>query len=310
MVMASEYRLGIIGEEEDRGGTAFDTEQVLTGERSNQPLFITIGKWAQLQCFCTDTFDDQLTGPTIGDDLPLVHDHQTVTKPLGLIHVMSRDNEGDSALLQPLERIPDGESRLRVQASSWLIQDDQIRIGDQCSGNQEASLHPAGKLPGLLVGSIAEQGKLQQLTRLSFGIGTADTEVARLLDQTFTKGQLTIEVRLLSDHTDSGLHRSTLRDDVVSKDFECSSAWTRKAVDHPHRRRLACSIRPEKAETRPSRNREVDSVDRNSVAVALSQAGRTNCLFALGLRVHAATKAMLLFKTWIRMQGQIEPVRL
>src|SRR6202020_2757688 len=82
---------------------------------------------------------DELARAALGGEAPLVHDPQAVAELPGLGHGVRRDDRGDALLLQPVEAVPEQVAGLGAEPGGRLIEDEQVRVGDEGAGDREAS---------------------------------------------------------------------------------------------------------------------------------------------------------------------------
>ena len=85
-------------------------------------------------------------GEPMRDDLAVVDDRHAVAEPLGLVHVVGRQQDGPAAVAQITDHVPELAPRLRVQASGRLVEEEQLGVADQGDGDGQPLLLAAGKL--------------------------------------------------------------------------------------------------------------------------------------------------------------------
>jgi len=76
------------------------------------------------------------------------------------------EQDGDLAGLQGQQQIPDIDPPDRVQGTRRLVEDDELRAGDQCDGQAEALLHALGEAAHPVVGAVGEADGGQALPPL------------------------------------------------------------------------------------------------------------------------------------------------
>jgi len=86
---------------------------------------------------------DQLSRRPLGRKAAFVHHDQSVAELLRLVHVMGGDDEGDPFLLEAVETVPQQVPGLRIETRRGLVQDEEIRVGDQGTGDRQSALHPS-----------------------------------------------------------------------------------------------------------------------------------------------------------------------
>ena len=77
-----------------------------------------------------EILDQVLRGIQSNDSSP-IYDGHPVTQPLCLLHIVSSEKDGLASVAYITDQIPHHPATPRVQASSQLIQKDQLRIVDQ-----------------------------------------------------------------------------------------------------------------------------------------------------------------------------------
>ena len=98
----------------------------------------------------------------LGGEPAVVHHHQAVAELLGLVHVVGGDDQGDPLLLEPVEAVPQEVAGLGVEAGGRLVEDQQLRLGDEGPGDGEPALHPPRQRLDLVVGPVGQLGELEQ----------------------------------------------------------------------------------------------------------------------------------------------------
>src|SRR5260221_13773427 len=83
---------------------------------------------------------DQLAGRAERDHLAVVHHRDAVAKPLRFFHVVRGQQHCPPAFLESLDDIPGLMARLRVEAGSWLIQEEQLWVSHQGAAKGEPLL--------------------------------------------------------------------------------------------------------------------------------------------------------------------------
>ena len=85
---------------------------------------------------------------------PPSHDDETVAELFGLVHVMRGQDEGDPASLELVEPLPQQMSGLGVEAGRGFVEQEQVRLVDEGTGNGEAALHAARQRVDLRVTTV------------------------------------------------------------------------------------------------------------------------------------------------------------
>jgi hypothetical protein len=202
----------------------------------------------------------------------LVHDHEPVAELLGLVHVMGRQDERDTSLLEPVEAIPQQVPRLRIQPGRRLVEEEHRRFVDQRPGNRQAPLHPARQRLDLVVGAFGQLRELEQLVGPAVDLRPLEPEVATVDHEVLADGQLGVKGVLLRHDAEAGADVGPVGRGVHPHHPEVTRADRRDTADHPHRRGLAGPVRAEEAERFARGDVEVDVVDGDELAEALRQA--------------------------------------
>src|SRR5579885_2997513 len=63
----------------------------------------------------------------------------------GFVQVMGGDDDGHALSVEPGKVVPKSEAQFRINADSWLIQQQQARLVNQGAGEQQALLHAAAE---------------------------------------------------------------------------------------------------------------------------------------------------------------------
>ena len=103
---------------------------------------------------------------------PVVHDRDPVAEPVGFVHVMRRQQDGQAGrFFQLVDHFPDGAARDRIEARRRLVEEEDLRRMYQAARNFQAPSHPAGKASDQLVGEIAQAHRFQQLRDQFLALG-------------------------------------------------------------------------------------------------------------------------------------------
>lgn len=77
-------------------------------------------------------------------DLAFDHNTNSIRKHVCLLHRMRCQDDGTGAL-HLLDQFPDLLSHLRIQASGWLIEENDARVTNGCYGKTQSSSHSAAE---------------------------------------------------------------------------------------------------------------------------------------------------------------------
>ena len=99
----------------------------------------------------------------LGDDPAAGDDRDAVGELLGLVHVVRREEDGLAERAQPVDHVPGGAARRRVEARRRLVEEDQLRVADQRERDVEPPPLPARELRRERVGLLVEPDERDRL---------------------------------------------------------------------------------------------------------------------------------------------------
>ena len=191
---------------------------------------------------------DQHRRRAFGHDLAIVHHDEPVAELLGLVHEVRREHQRGAALLELVQLVPQQVACLGIEAGGRLVEQQQVGLVDQRSGDAHAPLLPAGQWLDLTAGAVAELDEVEQFGGPLAGVATADVEVPRVDDQVLEHGQLGVELIGLGHDADPRPDRAAVSLRIEPEDAQLAVRHRRHAADHPHRRGLARPVRAEEPE--------------------------------------------------------------
>ena len=81
------------------------------------------------------------------------------------VHVMLDHEDGDAALADAQQQLPELGRLLRVQAGGRLVEQQQLRLGGERAGQLDPALQAIGEAAGRLVRQVREADEVEQLQR-------------------------------------------------------------------------------------------------------------------------------------------------
>ena len=137
----------------------------------------------------------QLFAQACGNQLAPV-EHQAVFKLLGLFHVGRGHQQRQLRALAAyvFDQLPKAPPRQRVNASGGLIENQQIRLVDQCAAQPELLFHAARELARRAIGKALQVSRLEQLLHALFAFFFRQAEQRAEKADVFTDGQFGVEV--------------------------------------------------------------------------------------------------------------------
>ena len=134
--------------------------------------------------------------------LAMVHDRDVVAEPVGLVHVVRRDEHGELALLLDVaQHLPHRHARHRIEAGGRLVEKEHARLVDEPARDLHAPPHAAREILDLLVGPLRQLDRLEQF---------ADEAVAALARHAV---ELRVDEQILA-HAEFEIARHRLRNDA------------------------------------------------------------------------------------------------
>src|SRR5580658_1120356 len=211
------------------------------------------------------------------DDLPVVDDGDAVAV-LRLVHIVGGEEDRDVlALLQPVDVLPDGRSRLRVQAHGRLIEEQHPRRVQQAAGDFQPALHPAG-VGGHRAGPpVPQPDHLEHLPQPGRERRLGHPVQVGVEAQVLLPGQVVVQGGLLEHQADVAAHGVPLPDHVVTRDPGGTRGGIRQGAQNLDRGGLAGAVRTEKPEGLADGDLEVDAADGLDLAVLLGQRADLDC---------------------------------
>ena len=121
---------------------------------------------------------------------------------LGEVLVVRDDDQGDLPLVESIEEFEDGVARCRVEISSWLVREDDLRFRNQGSSDRNPLLLSAGEFLRAVREAILESDHLEAANRLFAALGPWDALVEERDRDVLDDVQLADQVECLEDEAD------------------------------------------------------------------------------------------------------------
>jgi hypothetical protein len=210
---------------------------------------------------------DELGGRALRDDLPVIYDRDPIAEPLGLLHVVRRQENRAPGRAESLELLPELEPALRIEAGRRLVEKEDFRVAGERAGDGQTLPLTAGELPDarvplLLQGEIPEE---------ELRVAAARIERAKEVEG-LVNGELLGEARLLERDPESRAELPLVRAPAAPEDRYVARVRLRQAFEDLDRRRLAGAVGPEQAEALARTDLEVEAVHGPNVVVMLPEA--------------------------------------
>lgn len=201
----------------------------------------------------------------------MVQDDEPVAQARGLIHVVGGEKNGQSIGSEVLEPIPDLMAGLGIKARGGFVQDQQIRVVQKRSRQDETTHHAPRKLGDLGVPAVIEAHETEQCLRPLQSLLAGDIEVPGKNDQVVDEAEVRVRVVFLLAHTDPCLDGSPIRPNVESEHPQTTLGDGGEAIDHANGRGLARSVGTQQPQALSGRHSEGDSVHGDKTAECLAQ---------------------------------------
>ena len=206
-------------------------------------------------------------GRALGDDAPARDHRDPVREPLGLLEVVRGEDDRLAELAQPLDHLPSGAPRRRVEAGGRLVQEHELGVADECEGDVDAALLAARQPAAAAVAHLGQARQPQHLVERQRPLVVARVELDDL-----GHGQLGLDARLLQDDAEPPAPGRARRLRVLAQDADLAGGPRAEPLQVLDRGRLAGAVGAEHREHLAGAHGEVDAVDGHDVAVGDAQA--------------------------------------
>ena len=180
-----------------------------------------------------------------------------IGEPLGLLHVVRREEDGLAELAQAADHLPRGAARRGVEAGRRLVEEDQLRVADQRQRDVEPPPLSAGQRRGALVGLRGEVDQRERLVDLARSAVVAGVEREALAD-----AQAGLGLGFLQDDADPLAPARRRAPRVAAEDLDRRRRGLAEALEDLDRRRLAGAVGAEEGEDLAAADLQVDAADR------------------------------------------------
>ena len=204
-------------------------------------------------------------------DAALVHHHDLIGERQRLVLAVRDVDEGNvELLLEPAKLGPHPDPQERVERRERLVEQQDLRIGDERARERDALLLAARQLRRNALGVLGHGDELEELHRLLAPRRLVDALHLEREGDVVDAGEMGEERIALEHHRRAALGRRQFGD-VGRADQDVAFGRALVAGDHPQRRRLAAARRSEQTAIGAGRNLEIDRIDRGRGAIALGE---------------------------------------
>jgi len=184
-----------------------------------------------------------------------------------------REEDRAARRAEPADHFPQLAARLRVQTRGGLVEEQQLRPGDQGAGHREPLLLAARELAHPGGAFLLEPHQPEHLFHGVRGPVEATEQPDGLLD-----GELLGELRVLQLNAQTLTQRASARPPRPPhpEDLDLAPVGGGEPLENLDGGRLPRPVRPQQAEALARVDGEVEPRDRYDVGVSLSEAGTTD----------------------------------
>ena len=159
---------------------------------------------------------------------------------------MGGQNNGGAFIVEIFQEAPHGATKFDIDTRSRLIEDQQLWLVHQRTGNHQAALHPAGQHARAFVTLFPQIELLKVFFATLQGLFTLNAVIARLVNHDLLHRLERVEVELLryQPQLAFGVHHIFLQ--VVPKDAHPAGRFIDQRADNPNGGRFPRPVRPQK----------------------------------------------------------------
>ena len=198
----------------------------------------------------------------------MIHDGDAVAEALRFFHVMRREQHRAAGGTELPDDLPELAPRLWIETGRRLIEEQQVRLADERTGNRQPLLLSARQCDDARPPFFFELDERQHLVdRVRVTVERAEHGEC-LLD-----GELVGELRFLELNAQALAERASCGAFTPgrAKNLDVAAVLECQSLEDFDGRGLACPVRAQQAEALAARDGEVDAGNRDDVAEALEQ---------------------------------------
>ena len=192
----------------------------------------------------------------------MVHDRHPVAEPVGLLHVVRRQQHRQPVAVQLVEDLPQGEAALRVEAGGRLVEEQDVRIVRDAARDHQTLGHAARERVDAGRGAVGQTELLQQFRRPRPRLPPVHPEVPAVVVEVLPYGEAAVERVGLGDDADRLLGQGRFAGHVHATDAGPARRRHHAGREHADCGRLAGAVGAEQAEDLARGDGQVESVDR------------------------------------------------
>jgi hypothetical protein len=183
----------------------------------------------------------------VGDD-PSTSEHgEHVAEPLRLVHIVRGEDDRETLGAQPVDQLPDGDPRLRIEAGRGLVEEEEARAVHDRAGKHQPPLVAARQGVRLLARVRAQLEALEELPDALTQGARPRPEVFRGDQEVLLDGEVAVEGVLLGADADEALGARQVLARIGLLEEDLPRVGGQEAVQHAQGRGLAGAVRAEQA---------------------------------------------------------------
>ena len=237
--------------------------------------------WVQLHQLPRQAGQDGLRR-VAADQPPGVHQPHALAT-LGLVHVRRADDDGHSLKQEVGQDVPELPPRDGIDAGGGFVEQQQIGLVDQGTGQGEFLLHTAGEPIGAAVAELGQAGEVQQALGPCAPLRSVHLVQVGEEGQVLIDAEVAVQAELLRHVADAGLDGLRLGAQVVAQHLGPAGGDIEQASQQAQRGGLARAVRPHQAKELTARHLQVETVHRAHTAEIPRQPLGTDDVIVHGL---------------------------
>src|SRR5437588_1870906 len=202
----------------------------------------------------------------------MIDDRYAITESLGLLHVVSREDDRPAFGLKLLDQLPELAARLRIESGRRLVEKKQLRISNQRAGNRKTLLLSTRERTDAGVPLFAQLHFVDHISHIAWVAIEALKQRERFINRELL-GQLSV----LELDAEQLAQFAGVRLPAAAEHFDTARVSGEKSFTDLDGGRFSRSVRTEEPETFSSLYLEVQSVDGDDIVVGFYEAPYPKC---------------------------------
>ena len=203
-----------------------------------------------------------------GGDFSLAHQGDFVAEFLGLLQIMSGQDDGVPGAVQFANKAPERQPQVYVHPGGGLVQNNHGRTVNQGLGYHQPAFHSAGEFAGVCVALVGQMKPAQQLVQPRLIV--ADAVVRGLKLEGFANGEKGVIGDFLRDNSNSGAGFQRIPRNVKTEDFGGSGVGFHQSAENADEGGFSGAVGSEQPEKSAARDGKRNAVQGGQVAEALA----------------------------------------